>query len=380
MNLRSCCLNTIVAVGGVLAGLGCAEPAPCESPAPPPPPKKQMRAQTTYDYTHSIQHQGKSGLSRKFVVALVRFAEDRPVEDIPYGAEPTPKTPPPAEDSTNVQVDVQIGDRNAQPPRKQPLAMNRRAREVLKHELLESDSFILVERERILDILREQNFGQTRYVNPETSPDMGEVMAVQYLIEGSIGPNEDRTLKDTVAPPPSYKDGEPSLMERIFNPTKAAQRRRLMELDGRRRRQTALRNMQRENCIGVYLSLYDVRTSRIAAEAFGIGGNGLEAIQDAVEDLLDECMDIPNPVRIAAVDGDRVYLDLGEEDNIAIGQRLRYVKPGSVVRNAAGQVIGHMDGEGGELEVVQVQRLMSIAKVTRRVSEPVVGARVEALE
>jgi len=51
-----------------------------------------------------------------------------------------------------------------------------------------------------------------------------------------------------------------------------------------------------------------------------------------------------------------------------------------VVRNAAGQVIGHQDEEGGEIEIVRVDLLMSIGRVTLKVAEPTVGSRIEPLE
>ena len=361
---------------GVLVGAGCSE-APADMTAPPPPPPR-VEAARTYDFSHSIKPSARALLTRKFVVALVRFGEDRPVDDVPYGVAPDGTAP--AEGSTNVNVDVQVGGSRSARREKEPPSMNLRAREILKRELLESESFVLVERERILDILREQKFGETRYVNPETNPEIGEIMGVQYLLEGSMGFNEDRTLKDTLPPPPTYKDGEPTLADRIFRPGEVADKDRLRELSLYRRRELARRALQAQNSVGVYLSLYDVRTSEVVAEAFGIGGNGLEAITDAVEDLIDKCRDIPNPVCICAVEGERVYLDLGTRDHVQVGQKFRYVKPGPVIRNRAGQAIGTQDDEGGELEITRVDELMSVAKITLRVADPVVGARVEPLE
>jgi hypothetical protein len=378
MNRQRYALVATGTVLSLLAGLSCSQSAEYNAPAPPPPPPPTEAART-YDYAHSIRPGGSSKLTRKFVVALVRFGEDRPVEDVPYGIEPDRPTPT-GDNSTNVDVDVQIGGNRPAVREKQPPSMNLRARDILKRELMESESFVLVERERILDLLREQKFGETRYVNPETNPEIGEVMGVQYLLEGSMGYNEDRTLKDTLLPPPSYKDGEPTLMQRIFHPGDAASKDRLRELSYLRRREFARRTMQAQNCVAVYLSLYDVRTSEIVTEAFGIGGNGLEAIRDAVEELIDKCRDIPNPVTVAGVDGERVFLDVGAQDPVKVGQRFRYLIPGPVIRNRAGQIIGNQDEEGGELEIIRVDPLMSVGKVTTRVADPVVGARLEPLD
>jgi hypothetical protein len=53
---------------------------------------------------------------------------------------------------------------------------------------------------------------------------------------------------------------------------------------------------------------------------------------------------------------------------------------GRTIRNAAGQTIGRSDEEGGELEVVKVEELMSIARATRVVADPQVGSIIEPLE
>ncbi len=373
MRLRVVHLAILAAAGLLLPG--CSETTTPGPDAPPPPPKTQKAAKT-YDYTHSVSAHRKGKMSRKLVLALVRFGEDRPVEDVPYGVEQEPK-PAPGESGTNVNVDVQIGNRGAPNAEKQPPGMNIRARETLKRELMETESFVLVERERILDVLREIKFGQTKFVNPDSAPEMGEIMAVQYLLEGSIGFNEDLTFKNTTESPPDYKDGEPAMADRVYGSSKAAQAQRLRDLQHERRKMAKLREMQARNRYGVYLSLYDVRTGEIAAEAFGLGATGAMAIRDAVEDLLDKCLDLPNPARIAAVDGGRVYLDLGEADQVAVGQKFRYVSTGPAVRNQAGQVIGERGEEGGEIEIRSVQGLMSVGEVTRKVSEPKVGDRVE---
>lgn len=360
-----------------LLGMGCSESTTQGPEAPPPPPKVQ-KPEISYDYAHSVSAQRQHRISRKLVIALVRFGEDRPVEDVPYGVEKEPKAEP-GENGSRVEVDVQIGDRDSGGSEKQIPGMNIRAREILKRELMETESFVLVERERILDILRELKFGQTRYVTPDAAPEMGEIMAVQYLLEGSIGLNEDLTFKNTREPPPDYKDGEPSLPDRVYGSSKAAQLQRARDLQRERRKQARMQEMQARNRYGVYLSLYDVRTSEIVAEAFGLGGTGALAIRDAVEDLLDKCMDLPNPARVAAVDGNTVYFNLGDADQVVVGQKLRYLNTGPVVRDQAGQIIGQQEEEGGEIEVRSVQHLMSIGEVTRKVSDPKVGDRVEPL-
>jgi hypothetical protein len=379
----SATIRLCLAIGsalGLLVCAGCASSEVKHTAPAPPPPSAEVKPQRTFDYPHTLRNARQQTLRRKLVVALVRFAEDKALGDVPFGPEPNPE---PATEAPEVQVNVNVDSPTAAPPPSRPPrrdTFNTRAREILKRELIESDAFVVVERDSILDILREIHFGQTKYVNPETSPEVGEIMSVQYLIEGSMGLNEDRSFKETIEPPPDYKDGGPSLFERILNPGRADVRERMRELNAARLRQAKQRQMQAHYPYGAYLSLYNVRTSQVEAEAFGIGANGLDAIRDAIEDLVDKCLDIPQPPRIAWVDGERVFIDLGQDDGVEVGRQYRYVSEGKVIRNTAGQVIGRDEQEGGILEITRVDALMSVGKITRRVTEPAVGDRIETAE
>jgi hypothetical protein len=360
-----------VCVSVLAASLGgCATGHQDAPEAPPPPPK--VEAKKTYDYPHAV-HQRPQTLRRKLVLGLVRFADDGPVADAPYGPATAPaEAGPPL-------VEVSIGT-NVAPARKEDPGLSPRHREVLKRELLDTGMFVIVERDRILDILREIQFGETRYVNPDTNPEIGEVMSVQYLVEGSIGLNEDRSYKDTFEAPPRYDERGPTLAERVLRSGRDGLRLRSEELREMRLRHAARVEMRASYPYGVYLSLYNVRTSEVAAEAYGIGGTPLEAVRDAAEELADRCRAIPQPPRVAWVDGGRVFVDLGETDGIKVGQRLRYVGQGAPIRNAAGQVIGYDEHDGGVVEVTRVDALMSVGRVIEKGADPAVGDRVELVK
>lgn len=350
-------------LGGLLVAIGaCSEPRQdvASPPAPPPPPSS--RPQRTLDSSRAAQRSERK-LRRKPVVALARFASDKPLDDVPFGVERSPESAP------GVEINVQTIDGRS-PREEKPFGLDIRSRAMLKRELLETDAFVVVERDRILDILREIQFGQSDYVNRDTSPQVGEIMSVQYLLEGSLGRNEDRSFKDSITPPPDYDEYGPALSERIFAPDAGQVRGRLDDLWWMRLQKARVREMRAEYPYGAYLSLYNVRTSEIAAEAFGIGATRLDALRDAVEELADQCIDLAEPPRIAYVEQDRVFLDLGSSDGVEIGQRFRYLSQGKVVRNAAGQVIGRDEQEAGVVEITRVEPLMSVAKVVTRTAEP----------
>jgi len=351
--------------------------------APPPPPPPSRKAEATYDYSHTVKPRSRAAVARRMVIALVRFEEDRAFDDdrVPFG--PGPVTQPAvAPDSTVVEVQVQTGGIHTEGPMvtAKPGEMGLRTRSILKHELLESENFVVVERDRIIDILREQRFGQTGYVYPVGTPESGKLMGVQYLLDGSIGLNEDLTFKNTMEAPPDYKETDQSLFDRMFSSSRGSMEKRMRALREKQKRWVQAQSTLETNPWGAYLNLYSAKTGELVVDAYGIGATRLLAVRDAVDDLVDKCRDLSNPPTIVALDGERVIIDTGAIDGVQVGKRFRYVTPGKSVYNSAGQAIGSLEDEGGELEVTSVQELMSITKVTRVVSAPAIGGRVEPLE
>jgi hypothetical protein len=147
-------------------------------------------------------------LRRKLVIGLARFLEEP-------GLESTTTEAPADPGSGNVTVKQEVhigGSRVSQAETDQELFWRR----MLKRELLDSGTFTLVERDGLLHILNEIRFGESRYVNPETSPEVGEIIAVQYLLEASIGGTQDLTFKGTVDPLPRYDERSESMAREIL--------------------------------------------------------------------------------------------------------------------------------------------------------------------
>lgn len=77
---------------------------------------------------------------------------------------------------------------------------------------------------------------------------------------------------------------------------------------------------------------------------------------------------------IVSVRGDTVYLDLGQADGAAVGQRLRVVRPGQpLVHPLTRETLGTVDDEVALLEVTSVSEKFSTARVVRLAE----GATVE---
>ncbi|MDD4890638.1 MAG: hypothetical protein PHU85_12005, partial [Phycisphaerae bacterium] len=130
------------------------------------------------------------------------------------------------------------------------------------------------------------------------------------------------------------------------------------ELRERRLREAARRTF----AISCYLSVYEVHTGTVVATTMGLGVNGMEAINDAVDELVLTLARLRTEPRIAAAFRDKIYLDVGDSE-AKVGQQFEVIRQDSPVRDRSGQVIGHEETSLGQIEVTEVKPLMSIAKV-----------------
>ena len=113
---------------------------------------------------------------------------------------------------------------------------------MLKNALVESRAFLVVERERIEEILREADFSNTKYIDSGRKLD-ATILPARYIIEGSLGLNEDR-------------------------------------------------NLGTKNPIACYLNVYDIITSEVVASVAEGGKTRPEAIEEAVASLINK---MPKP-------------------------------------------------------------------------------------
>jgi len=224
-------LLTSLFLFGYILFAGCSEPDPWSAgPEPPLRLEESEKTKARYDYTHRLERPVRPKLTPKMTLAIMRSEEDRPVEDVPFGSGSRD-----VENSTIVTVEINSETTSVPWQANDDKQAQRIDGEMLKHELLASQSFVLVERERILDILREQQFSQSKYVQPGSGQKPGGLLGVGYLVEGSV-----RT-----------KRGDRSI---------------------------------------VYLSLYDVKTGEVVVEAVGEGFDEEIAIRESVLDLVKKCM------------------------------------------------------------------------------------------
>jgi hypothetical protein len=343
---------------------GCGQKAcPVDAPAAPPPNRCEVSAKKTYSYNHKLLTERKGKPVRRWTVAVLRYGDTTEIAGSPYNTKELKA--PAMQGQTN--INVKIGDdySDERVDRDAPW-FNHDDVIFLKKELLESKAFVVVERNRIMEILREINFGKTKFVDPETSPQEGQLWAVHYIIEGSLIRNQDKTLKGNFEKGDTYKDFmyPPQYRENLFNPNSAECKN---WRDKRVKRFYEQRWGECKARTACYLNVYDVYTGEVLTVVMGLGSNALEAIQDAVEELLYELANKDEGIRVAYVsDNGKVYLDVGKYGDIKVGQVYQVTRHDKTIRDRDGQIIGADETEIGEIQITQVQEDMSIAKIVHQ--------------
>lgn len=275
---------------------------------PPPPPPADTKPAATFKYDHQVR---KVTRDRKPVIALLRPGDVvQLAEYLPFGRGVAITTTRP--DGTKRETIIKDGTEDA------PVRMPGPIRQYLTRELLDTREFVVVERERILEIARELALAKTQAANPDTVARPGRLIGVHYIVEGSYW----------------AAGGLPAADPALDGVRREIARRRL-PVD------------PSQACV-MYLTITKVETGEVKAVACGADLRPLVAVKKAVEDLVDQLADIVEPIKVARVNPETglALLDIGAGDG---------TKAGDVFTLAAAEPV--------KAEVVEVQPLSCVVKL-----------------
>ncbi|MBI3074037.1 MAG: hypothetical protein HYY84_18160 [Deltaproteobacteria bacterium] len=192
----------------------------------------------------------------------------------------------------------------------------RAASDALTEFLVKSKAFIVFERARMAQIMKEQSLSMSGAVSQETAVKAGELMGLNAIIVGQIAE--------------AGSDGY-------------------------------------ETRVTVRIRLIDTTTGQIlvADSGTGVGGDFKLAVNASLVKLVNNVFSTmeaqPWSGRVAAVDGGRVYINAGAAAGILAGDSLVAREPGKLVKDPVTKmVIGYTKGNvKGKLQVVDLQGEMS---------------------
>jgi hypothetical protein len=338
----------LLAASGILSLAGCSSPPPeMAGTTQPPPASIDAPPSETYDYTHTVQQRTRRGNGPHWTVAILRLGDTKDIKDAPFGAGPD--------------VDGVRRPTGA-------TSLNKSGRDLVKHCLVQNEAFTVLERERIIEILRELNLAKSPYVNPDTAPKQQKVCSVRYIIEGTIGANGENTLQQSMEQRPDLKMALAAAEIRTDN------------LRGKEKQLAALLQMRKkrlENALpkplnwACHLSAYYVQTGEVVSSVVGLGATNREAVEDAIANLVDDLAEKDSGLRVAAVvSKDKVFLDMGTRSGIKVNDTFDVIRQGKTIRNRHGQLLGHDESTIGQVRVTEVRDLLSVAKVVKS-SKPI---------
>jgi len=304
-------------------------------PPPPPPPEAKEKPAGKYDYKHEVR---KVNRERKPVVALLRPGDVVELADwLPFGRGLgiTDTNP----DGTKSQTVVKTGREDARVFMPAPI------RQFLTRELLDTGEFVVVERERILEIARELALAKTQAVDPQSAPRPGRLIGVHYILEGSYYPVGGLPANDPA-------------LEAI-------------------KREAVKRNVRidpTQACV-MYITAYKVETGEVKAVACGADFQPLVAVKRAVEDLLDQIGEIVVPIKVTKVDArtGMALLDIGAQEGVKPGDVFALAPPNAAPATPASTSLQGI--------VIQVDPFFSVVKMkgeTKGATEGLVAHRAAA--
>ncbi len=208
--------------------------------------------------------------------------------------------------------------------------LGRAASDELATELFKSGAFILVEREKMQQLLNEQSLGQTGAVNPATAAKAGELLGCGAIVTGSISQFGVKVLGTDYG---VYKQ-----------------------------------KVQKADCT-VDVRVVDTSTGQVlfadsgkgeyekkATQVLGMGQYagydetlGQEALRAAItkfiDNLIQQLQSVEWSGRIAGIQGNRVYVNAGQKTGLKIGDALIVTSLGEEIRDPqTGLIIGRAPG------------------------------------
>ena len=212
-------------------------------------------------------------------------------------------------------------------------------------ELVKSGMYRVIEREQINQLLAEQDMGAAGIVTPETAVEMGKVLGVEIAIMGAVtefGYKRDDTgvrLGGT-----RVGVGKQSAVAgidlRMVNTTTAE----IIVAENVRRTKNALAGSFSKGRVGF--------KNQKSFDQSLVGKVTREAVEDVIKHINKQAPNISWQGKIITVQGDKVYINRGSTDGIAIGDVFKVIRAGeALVDPDTGLNLGSIDQEIGSIKV-----------------------------
>lgn len=220
-----------------------------------------------------------------------------------------------------------------------------------------SSKFTVIERDKLELVMKEQGLGQSGAVDPQTAARVGKILGVRYIVTGAIDKFAINTTKGGIGGIGGSKTTASCSINIRFIDTNTAERVVALSADG---------SVSKG---GGFVGSANLSTS----EQFGIASDALKkASLDIVSKLakvdaitkLNAAQGSTGGIdaRVIKVDGAQVYLNVGGQAGIKVGDKFQIYEPGeALIDPATGANLGSAEKHTGSCTVTEVQDKFSIA-------------------
>lgn len=207
--------------------------------------------------------------------------------------------------------------------------------------LVKANKFDVVERNRMKDILTEQEFSESGYISPETAVKLGKLIGADYFVMGKIeqfqAGIETRKIPYTNQVQQQYQ-GKLTVNVRIVDSRGGkvvAANKFVVEHEDRN------------------------RNNEVTADDF------LDALKEqSVKAIVNGIVEGVFPLKIIKVEGGKVYINRGAGVSFKVGDVLTVLAQGDgLVDPDTGESLGSAEEEVGRVEVDGIQKKFSTAKI-----------------
>ncbi len=232
------------------------------------------------------------------------------------------------------------------------------ATDILVTELFQSGRFVVIERDRLKEVLQEQELEGV--VTPETLAKAGQALGAELFFTGSITNfelDQKHSSFNTPSGVPYGPGGIPSV------PIDSDKSHVAVTLDGRIMDTTSARIIFAENA-----------SSSRDEKKVSIGGSYRQkeemygrlvrfAVSDLVHKMVAQMQTQPWIGRIAHINEQGIFISGGQEVNMRAGDKFQVIRRGQPIYDpGTGELIGYEEQPIGSLEVTTVQEKLSIAR------------------
>lgn len=224
-----------------------------------------------------------------------------------------------------------------------------------------SKRFSVIEREKLQQIMKEQNLGASGAVDPQTAAKVGKILGVRYMVTGGIDKFAINTTRGGIGGiGGSSTNAEATINLRIIDTT-TAERIVSLSADGNVRKGGGFirgASLSRDAEWGIASEAIEKAAAAIVIKL--TTGNTLDRVSEAAGSAVGSV-----DMRVIKVDGRTAYINVGRTSGVKVGDKFSLIRGGeALIDPATGMNLGSVEKQVGTAVVTEVQERFSIVTVT----------------